>query len=383
MSVHARFGDDPMSPPVADDGAPDVGIAPTLPERLGRTGYGGFRAVIKAVGTGPRGSRALTFDEARRATAALLAGEVSPVQAGAFLVAMRIKGETPAELAGMAQALRDAAHRDAAHRDAAHRNAAGPPAGGRPVVACAGAYDGMVDAPHLSLAAAVLAAAAGARVVVHCGSTLGPKRGTTPADVLAALGGSARPRPAESAAMLERADVALVHAGAAIPGWDALAAVRDEIGLRGPLHSAEKLVDHLGATRFVVGHTHSSYRERIIGALAVLGAQRAVAVRGMEGADIVRAARPSAADGSGPLDIADSPGSVLRGDADPQVSADLTRAIASGDEHGVAAHTTLLSAGVRLYAAGRCDSVGAGAEMAATAVADGRAAATLEALLAT
>ena len=57
-----------------------------------------------------------------------------------------------------------------------------------------------------------------------------------------------------------------------IPGWDALASIRDEIGLRGPLHSAEKLVDHLGASRFVVGHTHSSYRERLQGALSLLGA---------------------------------------------------------------------------------------------------------------
>ncbi|MEA2141839.1 MAG: anthranilate phosphoribosyltransferase [Solirubrobacteraceae bacterium] len=343
-----------------------------LAERRGRSDYAGFRAVIKAVGTGPRGSRALTFEEARGATAGLLGGEVSPVQAGAFLVAMRIKGETPSELAGIAQAL----------RDSARSVAPGRPAGGRPIVACAGAYDGITEAPHLSLAAAVLAAAAGARVVVHCGSTLGPKRGTTPGDVLAALGGPLRPEPAESLAMLERADVALVHAGAAIPGWDALAGVRDEIGLRGPLHTAEKLVDHLGATRFVVGHTHSSYRERILGALKVLGARQAVAVRGMEGADILRAGRPSAADLAGPLEITESPGSVLRGDADPQVSAELTRAIAAGDEHGVAGQTAILSAGLRLYAAGRCDSVGAGAALATAAVADGRAAATLEALLA-
>lgn len=343
-----------------------------LVERRGRSDYTGFRAVLKAVGTGPRGSRALTFEEAREATGALLAGEVTAVQAGAFLVAMRIKGETPDELAGIAQALRDAA------RAIAPR----PPAGGRPIVACAGAYDGIREAPHLSLAAAVLAAAAGARVVVHCGTTIGPKRGATCADVLVALGGPLRPEPAESLAMLERCDVALVHAGAAIPGWDALACVRDEIGLRGPLHTAEKLVDHLGATCFVVGHTHSSYRERILGALSLLGAQRAVAVRGMEGSDILRAARPSAADPSGPLAIADSPGDVLRGEADPQVSADLTRAIAAGAENGVAGRTALLSAGVRLYAAGCCDGVAAGAALASAAVADGRAAATLEALLA-
>jgi anthranilate phosphoribosyltransferase len=343
-----------------------------LPFRRGRTDYGGFRAVIKAVGTGPRGSRALTFEEARDATAGLIAGDVSPVQAGAFLIAMRIKGEAPAELAGMAQAL----------RDTARRAAPDPPSGGRPIVACAGAFDGMIEAPHLSLAAAVLAAAAGARVVVHCGGRIGPKRGTTPADVLVALGGPLRPKPAESLAMLERSDVALVHAGAAIPGWDALAAIRDEIGLRGPLHTAEKLVDHLGATRFVIGHTHSSYRERILGALALLGAQRAVAVRGMEGADVLRPARPSAADAGGPLDIPDMPGSVLRGDADPQVAAQLTRAIAAGDEHGIAGRTAVLSAGLRLYVAGRCESVGAGAALATATIQDGRATATLEALLA-
>jgi anthranilate phosphoribosyltransferase len=347
-------------------------IAPTLPERRGRSGYAGFRAVIKAVGTGPRGSRALTFDEAHSATAALLAGEVSPVQAGAFLVAMRIKGETPAELAGMTQAL----------RDAAACVAADPPAARGPVLACAGAYDGMVDAPHLSLAAAILAAAAGARIVVHCGSTIGPKHGTTPADVLAALGGPARPDPAESVAMLDRADVALVHAGAAIPGWDALAAVRDEIGLRGPLHSAEKLVDHLGATHFVVGHTHSSYRERLQGALTLLGATRCVTVRGMEGADILRTGRPSASDTRGPLELPETPGSLLRGDPDPQLAAGLTRAIASGDEHGVAAQTAALSAGLRLYVAGCCASVSAGAALANAAIADGRATATLDALLA-
>jgi anthranilate phosphoribosyltransferase len=342
-----------------------------LPERRGRSGYAGFRAVIKVVGTGPRGSRALTFDEAHAATTALLCGEVSPAQAGAFLIAMRIKGETPPELAGITQALRDAA-----------RSVAPAPAAVGPIVACAGAFDGMSETPHLSLAAAVMAAAAGARVVVHCGATIGPKRGTTPADVLAALGGPARPDPEQSLAMLERADVAVVHAGAAIPGWEALAIVRDEIGLRGPLHTAEKLVDHLGATRFVVGHTHSSYRERIIGALTLLGAKRAVAVRGMEGSDVLRPGRPSAADERGTLDLPEAPGAVLRGDADPELSAGLTRAILAGEEHGVAAQTAALSAGVRLYAAGRCEGVAAGAALAAAAVADGRASATLEALLA-
>src|SRR3954463_8454978 len=82
----------------------------TDPEQTyGRSSYIGFRATIKTVGTGPRGSRSLSFEEARDAMRALLAGEVSDAQAGAFLIAMRTKGEEPDELAGLAQALRDAA----------------------------------------------------------------------------------------------------------------------------------------------------------------------------------------------------------------------------------------------------------------------------------
>ncbi len=70
----------------------------------GRSAYPGFRGTIKVVGTGPRGSRDLTFDEAREAMTALLDGSTTDCQAGAFLMAMRVKGESPEELAGMATA---------------------------------------------------------------------------------------------------------------------------------------------------------------------------------------------------------------------------------------------------------------------------------------
>src|SRR5205807_167114 len=146
-----------------------------------------------------------SFDEAHSAMTVLLAGELSGAQAGAFLIAMRIKGEESEELAGMTQALRDAAPPVRAELD-------------RPVIACAGAYDGVAGAPHLSLAAGLLAAACGAGVVMHCGDTLGPKYGTTVADVLAALGGPARPSLSESRAMLERCGACVVNTAVALPG---------------------------------------------------------------------------------------------------------------------------------------------------------------------
>jgi len=333
----------------------------------GRTTYEGFRGTIKTIGTGPRGSRALTFEEAREAMRALLAGEVSDAQAGAFLVAMRTKGEEPEELAGLAQALRDAA---------LSREAVRPG-----VVACAGAYDGVAESPQLSLAAAVVAAAAGASCVVHCGERIGPKYGTSPAEVLGALGGPARPSLDASRRMLDASGVAVVHSGEAIPGWDRLARIRDEVGLRGPIHSAEKLVDHFGAHRFVVGYTHQPYGPRIVGALQRLGAESSLAVRGIEGSDVPRPARPQASGLDGlempqRLDLRLPPGG-----ATPSESAVISRAVLDGEEDDAVGTAVVLGASLRLRAAGTCDSAAAGIEAARGAIRSGAASATLERLL--
>jgi anthranilate phosphoribosyltransferase len=333
-----------------------------------RTGYDGFRATIKLVGTGQRGSRDLTFDEARAAMAALLAGEASDVQAGAFLMAMRLKGEAPAELAGFAQALRDAALPLDATTD-------------RPLVACAGAYDGSTASPHLSLAAAVTAAACGVGVVMHCGPALGPKRGTTPADVLAALGGPPTPDADESARMLERSGATLVYVPAIVPGWARLAGIRDQIGVRGPVHSAERLQDFFGARRFVVGYTHSPFRDRMLAALEQLGAERAVVVHGIEGSDVVRPGRPTAGASEGPIELPEDLSQQLPEESGAEASAAFTRAVLAGEENGALERSISLSAGLRLYAAGLVDDPLAGARQAGTALADGRATAALDALV--
>jgi anthranilate phosphoribosyltransferase len=333
-----------------------------------RARYEGFRATIKAVGTGERGRRALSFAEAREAIGALLAGEVSPAQAGAFLIAMRLKGETPEELAGFAQGLRDAA-----------ADLRPPP--GLPLVACAGAYDGVSEAPQLSLAAAVAAAACGAGVVLHCGTTLGPKFGVTAADVLGALGGASSPAPAQSEAMLARCGVCVVHAAESLGGWRALAELRDEVGPRGPVHSAEKLVDWFGADRFLVGYTHHPYRDRLLGALSLLGAREAIAVRGVEGSDIVRPGRPVADALTGPLDLPEELGFTIAPAPGAQASADLTRAVLAGEAERAAEVAVALSAGVRLFAAGVAETPLRGASAARAAIGDGRAAAVLEALV--
>ena len=364
---------------------PELSAAEHAQGRVGtqsRAAYAGFRSTIKAVGTGVRGSRDLSFAESRAALGLLLAGEVSAAQTGAFLVAMRIKGESPTELAGFTQALRDACA-------PLHTTT------GRTLVACAGAYDGVADAPSLSLAAGVVAASAGAGIVLHCGDTLGPKYGITVADVLGALGGPAVPSRRASTQMLEACGVTVVHAGVALPGWRDLAAVRDEVGVRGPIHSAEKLVDYYGARRFVVGHTHSSYSERLLGALEVLGAERSIAVRGIEGSDVMRPGRPQAFEPGRAIELPPAgrrPGRPSRAGVGVGVGVGarrpggpvggLTAEILSGELGGPLAYTVILNAGLRLYAAGLVADTRDGLELAEAAVADGGARATLRAMVA-
>jgi anthranilate phosphoribosyltransferase len=236
--------------------------------------------------------------------------------------------------------------------------------------------------PSLSLAAALLAGACGAAVIVGCGDTLGPKFGVTPADVLGALGGPARPTLEQSRAMLERCGAAVVHAGVALPGWSRLAALRDEVGPRGPVHSAEKLIDWFGARRFIAGHTHRSYAARLVDALELLGAQRAVAVAGLEGSDVLRPGRPVAHEAGRALELAEHLGEVVRGRGDPLSSAAVTRGLLAGDAESPAIDRAVtLSAGLRLHVAGVASSVERGVSDARRAIADGRALAALDALL--
>jgi anthranilate phosphoribosyltransferase len=330
--------------------------------------YTGFRATLKLIGTGPRGSRDLSFDEAREALHEVLAGDVSPAQAGAFLIAARIKGESPEELAGYAQALRDAATPLAY-------------AGRRPLVACAGAYDGTGEAPHLSLAAGAVAAACGAGIVVHCGPHVAPKYGTTPADVLAALGGPRSPSREQSEAMLARAGLTLVDTARVVAGWSALLALRDQIGLRGPVHSAEKLTDYFGASRFVVGYTHSLYAERLLGALERLGAERAIAVRGIEGSDVARPGRPVAHGADGILELPEHLGEKLRAPGGAAGSARLTEHLLDGSYRGPERTAVVLSAAIRLYAGGIVRDARDGLDLADAAITDGGARGTLAAML--
>jgi anthranilate phosphoribosyltransferase len=96
---------------------------------------------------------------------------------------------------------------------------------------------------------------------------------------------------------------------------------------------------------------------------------------------VVRPGRPSALAGDGPLELPERLGTTLRGDPDPELAASLTRAVLAGDDDGAARHAVTLSAAVRLVVAGVVAGPADGVRRAEAVLAEGRALATLDALV--
>lgn len=221
--------------------------------------------LIKHVGRGARLARDLSREEASRVMRLLIAGEADPVQVGGFLMAMRMKGEAPEELAGFVDAMGER-----------QRPIAAP--AGAPLVDVDLHADGREGRPVVTLAAACLATAAGARVLVR-GSFGGRFARHDLDEVFTRLGvpPAAGPEAAERA--LARGGVGVVHLGDLAPGAAALLELREKLGVRTCVNSAIKLLDPARGGRLLVGIFHSPYHASMASAARLLGARRAAIVQ--------------------------------------------------------------------------------------------------------
>jgi anthranilate phosphoribosyltransferase len=246
-------------------------------------------ALIKEIGGGPKSARDLDTRRAQALFSAMLAGEVPPLELGAILIALRIKGESLPEMIGFLRALDEAVGRLDAD-----------PERPRPVVLPS--YNGARRHPNLTALLALLLRRYGVPVVIH-----GPdghsaddgadgedaeaqsiaidpraKRVTT-LDVLRALGIEPAASMADAQRMLERQSLAYVPTLVLAPSLATLLACRDRLGVRSCAHSLAKLIDpfHGDAVR-VVSVTHPAYLERMR-ELLVATRVRALLLRATEG----------------------------------------------------------------------------------------------------
>ena len=229
---------------------------------------------IKEIGRGKDGARSLTREQAADLMGQLLDGTVTDLEVGAFCLAMRIKGETPAEMAGFL--------------DATHARITPVPAPATTVVLPS--YNGARKLPVLTPLLALLLAREGLAVLVHGTDTESGRVSTQ--SVLSALD-----IPAHTAITpIPAGSVAFVPTGLLHPGLKRLLDVRRVVGLRNPAHSLVKLMQPCaGPAVLVSSYTHPEYLQSMSATLALTGT-RALLLRGTEGEPVADARRTPAMD---------------------------------------------------------------------------------------
>ena len=313
----------------------------------------------------------LTLEETAGVLAEIMAGNASEVQIGAFLIALRTKGETVEELAGLARTMRALA--TPVGVSIPHLLDTAGTGGGRRTF-------------NVSTTAALIAAGAGRPVAKHGNRSATGLSGS--ADVLEALGARIDLSPDAVAACIEDTGFGFMFAPAHHHATRYVVPVRRELGVRTIFNFLGPLTNPAGATRQLIGVSDPAFLDTMAGALALLGAEHALLVSSEDGLDEVSISAPTTVVEVNRGDVRRysitpeqvslprAPGDQVPG-GDPQQNAETTRRILAG-ETGVARDLALMNAGAAIYAGGGADSLAAGVTAAQEAIDSGRAASALE-----
>lgn len=199
----------------------------------------------------------------------IMTGQATPAQIGGLLAALRLKGETVDELTGCARAMREVATPVVTSRTGL-------------LDTCGTGGDGC-GTFNISTAAAFVAAGAGLPVAKHGNRAMTSKAGS--ADVLEALGVQLSMDPRQVGECLDKVGIAFLFAQSLHPAMRHAAGPRKELGMRTIFNLLGPLTNPAGATRQVVGAASADWTEMIAETLLHLGAERAMAVHGMDGVD--------------------------------------------------------------------------------------------------
>jgi len=319
--------------------------------------------------------RDLTVEQTAAVLAEIMEGNASEVQTAAVLIALRTKGETVDELVGLATTMRRLATPVKTDRDDLIDTAG--TGGGRPTF-------------NVSTTAALIAAGAGCAVAKHGNRSATGLSGS--ADVLEALGVRIDLGPREVARCIEEAGFGFMFAPAHHGATRFVVPVRKELAVRTIFNFLGPLTNPAGARRQVIGVSDPAFLDTIAGALAKLGARKALVVSSADGLDEMSTSgttRVVEVDGPELRSYEVSPEDVGLARARPEqlsggtpdANAETTRRIFDG-ESGPRRDLAVLNAGAAIYVSGRVDTLEVGVREAEAAIDDGRAAASLDRLVA-
>ena len=313
----------------------------------------------------------LSAADAAAAMTAIMDGSTSAVQIAGFLVALRAKGETAAEIAGLVRTMR--------------RFAIAVPVDGPTVDTCGTGGD-RSGTFNISTVAAVVAAAAGARVAKHGNRAASGRCGS--ADLLEAWGVAISLPPEAVARCIEEVGIGFCFAQAYHPAMRHVMPARRELGVRTVFNFMGPLANPAGAAHQTIGVSDPVMAERMARVLAELDTAHALVFHGHDGLDELTTTGPSqiweVRDGAVEayeLDPAEL--GIARAEAGDLVGGevDTNRAIADAVLEGKPGPTrdvVVLGAAAALYAADVVDDLGAGVPAAATAIDTGAARDVLE-----
>ncbi|MDP6454620.1 MAG: anthranilate phosphoribosyltransferase [SAR202 cluster bacterium] len=315
----------------------------------------------------------LTMDEAAAAMNEIMDGEATPAQFGAYVTALRLKGETVEEIAGMARVMRE---------KALQVSASGV------LVDTAGTGGDRSGSFNISTTAALVAAGAGAQVAKHGNRAMSGATGS--ADVLEALGVKIDLSPDGVQRCIEEVGFGFMFAQRYHPSMRFAAGPRREIGIRNVFNILGPLTNPAGAKRQVIGVADPAMARRMAEVLGALGSERALVVHGEDGMDEFTITGPSQVwelnDGS-VTEYQFTPDSVGLPTADADAlaatsadnSAEIARSVLGGAS-GPARDVVLLNAAAALVVAGQSDSLSKGVIQAGESIDSGAASRALSAL---
>ena len=317
------------------------------------------------------GGQDLSLDAAAAVLSEIMAGNASEVQIAGFLVALRTKGETVEELAGLAHTMRTmASHVTVSSDDLLDTAGTG---GGRRTF-------------NVSTTAALIAAGAGCTVAKHGNRSATGLSGS--ADVLEALGARIDLGPGAVARCIDDVGFGFMFAPAHHQATRYVIPVRRQLAVRTIFNFLGPLTNPAGATRQLIGVSDSAYLETMAGALALLGTKHALLVASEDGLDELSISAPTlVVEVIGeelrrytvsPEDVAleRSPAEAIPG-GDPEQNAQTARSIFEG-ERGPSRDLAALNAGAAIYAGGRATTLEEGVRAAERAIDEGLALAALE-----
>ena len=318
--------------------------------------------------------QSLSMEQAAAVMRQIMEGEATPGQLGSFLTALRLKGESTGEIAGMATVMREFSLKVRA--------------GGVLVDSVGTGGDG-TNTFNISTAAALVAAGAGVRIAKHGNRAASGSCGA--ADVLEALGVRVDLPPEAVERCIEDGGIGFMFAQAFHPSMRHAAPVRREIGIRTVFNILGPLTNPAGAQRQLIGVAYPQLGEKMAEVMRLLGSQRTLVVHGDGGMDEISLSGDTSVwelrDGrveSWTLRAADTglpPCSVedLRG-GDREVNAGIMLRLLRGEGGPIRDAVLLNTAGV-LLAAGAVADISEGIQVAALAIDRGAARRKLEALV--